>query len=541
MAKQLSFSQSARESLLQGVNTLADAVKVTLGPKGRLVLINKSFGAPHITKDGVTVAKEIELKGKYENVGAQLVKEVAQKTAKVSGDGTTTACVLAQSIFRGGVKLVAAGYDPMEIKRGIEAGVEAITGKIEEIAKPCKTSKEIEQVGTISANNDSLIGKMISEAMEKVGRHGVITVEEAKGTETTVEVVEGMRFDRGYLSPYFVTNPGTMECVLDEPYILLFEKKIESAPGLFPLLEKIAQSGRSLLIICEDMGGEALPTLVVNRLRGTLKVAAVKAPGFGDRRKAMMEDIGILTNGELIAEELGGKLENVELKQLGQCAKVIIDKDNTTIVGGKGSKKNVEARVAQIRNQIEETTSDYDREKLEERLAKLSGGIAVIRVGASTEIEMKEKKDLLDDAIHATKAASDEGIVPGGGVTLLRAAHEALDSARKKVTGDQKVGVDLLKQACEAPFRQIVSNCGIEPSPSVAKVLEKGGNYGYNGLTGEYGDMIKAGIIDPAKVVRVALQNAASVAGLMLTCECVITEKPEKKKSEAGPPMDEDY
>ena len=527
MSKEILFDVRARESILRGVNTLADAVKVTLGPKGRNVVIEKSFGSPTITKDGVTVAKEIELENKFENMGAQMVKEVASKTSDVAGDGTTTATVLAQAIFREGSKLVAAGNNPMEIKRGIEKAVIAIVEELKKLAKPTKDHKEIAQVGIISANGDQTIGNIIAEAMEKVGKEGVITVEEAKGLETTLDVVEGMQFDRGYLSPYFVSDPERMEAVLEDPYILIHEKKISSMKDLLPVLEQIARSGKPLLIIAEDVEGEALATLVVNKLRGTLNAAAVKAPGFGDRRKAMLEDIATLTGGHLIAEELGIKLEQVQLKDLGRAKRVTIDKDNTTIIDGAGQSASIEARVKQIRGQIEETTSDYDREKLQERLAKLVGGVAVINVGAATETEMKEKKARVEDALHATRAAVEEGIVPGGGVAYLRSLS-ALD--KLTVTGGEKFGVDIIKKSLEEPLRQIAGNGGWEGSIVINKVKEGQGAYGFNAATGNYEDLLAAGVIDPAKVTRSALQNAASVASLMLTTEAMIADKPKEKE-----------
>jgi len=531
-AKEILFDVRAREAILKGVNTLADAVKVTLGPKGRNVVLEKSFGSPTITKDGVTVAKEIELENKFENMGAQMVKEVASKTSDVAGDGTTTATVLAQAIFREGAKLVAAGNNPMEIKRGIEKAVEAVVAELKKLSKTTKDPKEIAQVGTISANGDATIGKIISDAMEKVGKEGVITVEEAKGLETTLEVVEGMQFDRGYLSPYFVTDPERMEAALEDPYILIHEKKISSMKDLLPLLEQVARSGKPLLIIAEEVEGEALATLVVNKLRGTLNAAAVKAPGFGDRRKAMLEDIATLTGGRMIAEDLGIKLETVTLKDLGRAKRVVIDKDNTTIVDGGGKKSDIEARVKQIRAQIEETTSDYDREKLQERLAKLVGGVAVIHVGAATETEMKEKKARVEDALHATRAAVEEGIVPGGGVAYLRSS-KVLDSV--KVDGGERFGVDIIRKALEEPIRQIVQNGGWEGSIVVNKVSEGNGAFGFNAATGQYEDLLKAGVIDPTKVSRFALQNASSVASLMLTTEAMVAEKPKDKEESAGP------
>jgi chaperonin GroEL len=531
MAKEIRFDQEAKSSLLKGVNTLVDVVKVTLGPKGRNVVIEKSFGAPTVTKDGVTVAKEIELEDKFENMGAQMVKEVASKTSDVAGDGTTTASVLAQAIYREGSKIVAAGASPMEVKRGIDTAVSTVVDELKKLSKPTKDPKEISQVGTISANNDETIGKIIAEAMEKVGKEGVITVEEAKSMETTLEVVEGMQFDRGYLSPYFVTDPERMEVVLDQPYILIHEKKISSMKDLLPVLEQVARGGKPLLIIAEEVEGEALATLVVNKIRGTLQVAAVKAPGFGDRRKAMLEDIAVLTGGKMIAEELGLKLESVQLKDLGRAKRVTIDKDDTTIIDGAGQKSAIDGRVAQIRAQIEETTSDYDREKLQERLAKLVGGVAVINVGAATETELKEKKARVEDALHATRAAVEEGIVPGGGVALLRCLP-ALD--KLKLNEDQQFGVNIVRRALEEPLRQIAANAGVEGSIVVDKVKNGKGSYGFNAATEEYEDMVKAGIIDPTKVVRSALQNAASVSGLLITTEAMIAEKP---KEESAPPM----
>jgi chaperonin GroEL len=531
-AKEIMFDQRAREAILKGVNTLADAVKVTLGPKGRNVVIEKSFGSPTITKDGVTVAKEIELENKFENMGAQMVKEVASKTSDVAGDGTTTATVLAQAIYREGARLVAAGHNPMELKRGIDKAVEAVVAQLKTLSKPTKDHKEIAQVGTISANGDETIGKIIAEAMEKVGKEGVITVEEAKGLETTLEVVEGMQFDRGYLSPYFVTDPERMEAVLEDAYVLIHEKKISNMKDLLPLLEQVARGGKPLLIIAEEVDGEALATLVVNKLRGTLHVAAVKAPGFGDRRKAMLEDIAILTGGKLIAEELGIKLEQVTLKELGRAKRITIDKDNTTIVDGAGKKADIEARVKTIRAQIEETTSDYDKEKLQERLAKIVGGVAVINVGAATETEMKEKKARVEDALHATRAAVEEGIVPGGGVAYLRCL-KALDKV--EVNDGEKSGLDLVKRALEEPIRQISENGGLEGSIVVNKVKEtKETNFGFNAATGEYEDLVKAGVIDPTKVSRYALQNAASVASLMLTTMAMVAEKPKEESAGAA-------
>jgi chaperonin GroEL len=532
--KEIKYGMSAREKMMLGVDTLADAVKVTLGPKGRNVLIEKSWGSPKTTKDGVTVAKEIELEDKFENMGAKMVKEVASKTSDVAGDGTTTATILAQSIYREGSKLVAAGANPMALKRGLEKAVEIVVEELRKISKPTKEKKEIAQVGTVSANNDHTIGDIIAEAMEKVGKEGVITVEEAKGMETTLEIVEGMQFDRGYLSPYFVTDPEKMEVHLDDPYVLLNEKKISVMKDLIPILEQIAKMGRPLLIIAEDVEGEALATMVVNKLRGTLKVAAAKAPGFGDRRKAMMEDIAILTGGQLISEDLGLKLENVTLNDLGTAKRISLDKDNTTIVDGGGSRKALEGRVKQIRAQIDETTSDYDREKLQERLAKLIGGVAVINVGAATETEMKEKKDRVEDALNATRAAVEEGIVPGGGVAFLRVL-KALD--KLDLTGEEKMGVNIIRRAMEEPMRQIANNAGFEGSVVVQKVAEGKGSFGFNAEAGKYEDLMDAGIIDPTKVARFALQNAASVAGLLLTTEAMIAEKPEKKKAPAMPPM----
>jgi len=526
-AKEIKYGSVAREKIIKGVDTLADAVKVTLGPKGRNVLIEKSWGSPKITKDGVTVAKEIELEDKFENMGAQMVKEVASKTSDVAGDGTTTATILAQCIFKEGSKLVAAGANPMALKRGIDKAVELVVAELKKISKPTKEKKEIAQVGTISANNDTSIGDIIAEAMEKVGKEGVITVEEAKSMETTLEIVEGMQFDRGYLSPYFVTDPEKMEVHLEEPYILIHEKKISTMKDMVPILEQVARMNKPLLIIAEDVEGEALATLVVNKLRGTLQCAAVKAPGFGDRRKAMLQDIAILTGGQVISEDLGIKLENVTLKDLGTAKRVTIDKDNTTIVDGGGSREAIEGRVKQIRVQIEETTSDYDREKLQERLAKLIGGVAVISVGAATETEMKEKKDRVEDALNATRAAVEEGIVPGGGVAYIRAA-KALENI--SFDGDEKMGAEIVKRALEEPLRQIANNAGFEGSIVVQRVKEGNGAFGFNAEKGEYEDLIAAGVIDPTKVARFALQNAASVAGLLLTTEAMVAEKPEKKK-----------
>jgi chaperonin GroEL len=535
--KEIKYSEKAREKMLKGVDTLADAVKVTLGPKGRNVLIEKSWGSPKTTKDGVTVAKEIQLEDKFENMGAQMVKEVASKTSDVAGDGTTTATILAQSIYREGTKLVAAGSNPMAIKRGIDKAVGLVVEQLKKISKPTKEKSEIAQVGTVSANNDSTIGEIIAEAMEKVGKEGVITVEEAKSMETTLEIVEGMQFDRGYLSPYFVTDAEKMEVQLEEPYILLHEKKISNMKDLVPILEQIAKTGKPLLIVAEDVEGEALATLVVNKIRGTLKGAAVKAPGFGDRRKAMLEDIAILTGGQVVSEDLGLKLENITLNDLGTAKRITIDKDNTTIVDGGGTRNALEGRVKQIRVQIDETTSDYDREKLQERLAKLIGGVAVINVGAATEAEMKEKKDRVEDALNATRAAVEEGIVPGGGVAFIR-AMKALEKA--KIEGEAQLGINLVKRALEEPVRQIANNAGFEGSVVVGRVIDGKDGFGFNAETGEYEDLMKAGIIDPTKVTRFALQNAASVAGLLLTTEAMVAEKPEKKTPEmpAMPPED---
>jgi chaperonin GroEL len=531
-AKIVRFSQEAREKILKGVNTLADAVTVTLGPKGRNVVLEKSFGAPTVTKDGVTVAKEIELEDKFENMGAQMVKEVASKTSDVAGDGTTTATVLARSIFTEGIKMVAAGHDPMSLKRGIDRAVEAVTGELKSLSKPTKDRREIAQVGTISANNDSTIGDIIAEAMEKVGKEGVITVEEAKGLETTLEVVEGMQFDRGYLSPYFVTDPERMEGKLEDAYILIHEKKISSMKDLLPILEAIAKTGKPFLLVAEDVEGEALATLVVNKIRGTLSCVAVKAPGFGDRRKAMLEDIAILTGGKVIAEELGIKLENVTLQDLGRAKRIVVDKDNSTLIDGAGKKADIEGRIKQIRAQIEETTSDYDREKLQERLAKLVGGVAVIRVGAATEIEMKEKKARVEDALHATRAAVEEGVVPGGGVALIRASS-ALENLRD---GEhERIGINIIRKALEDPARWIAANAGWEGSVVVDKIKNNKGPFGFNASREEFEDLMKAGIIDPTKVVRSALQNAASVASLLLTTECMVAEKSEEKP--AAPAM----
>jgi chaperonin GroEL len=533
MAKQIVSGEGSRQAMLRGVNLLADAVKITLGPKGRNVVLEKKFGAPTITKDGVTVAKEIELEDKAENMGAQMVREVASKTSDVAGDGTTTATVLAQAIFREGVRTVAAGANPMALKRGIEKAIEMAVEEIQKLSQPV-SGEAIAQVGTISANNDSTIGNIIAEAMKKVGKDGVITVEESKTMTTQLDVVEGMQFDRGYLSPYFVTDPERMEVVVEDPYILIHEKKISVMKDLLPLLEQIARSGKPLLIVAEEVEGEALATLVVNKLRGTLQCAAVKAPGFGDRRKAMLEDIGILTGGKAIMEETGIKLENIRLEDMGRAKRVTIDKDNTTIVEGAGQHKAIEGRIKQLRSQIEETTSDYDREKLQERLAKLVGGVAVIKVGAATETEMKEKKARVEDAMHATRAAVEEGIVPGGGVALLRAVPAL---AKLKMAGDEQTGVNIVKRALEEPLRQIVQNAGHEGAIVAEKVkADKNPNFGFNAETEEYGDLVKQGVIDPTKVTRFALQNAGSIAALLLTTEALVCEIPEKEKSAGGPP-----
>ncbi len=531
--KELIFKEDARAALLRGVNILADAVKITLGPKGRNVILEKTFGAPVITKDGVTVAKEIELENKFENLGAQMVKEVASKTSDVAGDGTTTATVLAQAIFKEGLKLVTAGHNPMALKRGIDKAVEVVVEELKKQSKQTRDPKEIAQVGTISANNDETMGKLIAEAMDKVGKEGVITVEEAKGMETKLEVVEGMQFDRGYLSPYFVTDPERMEAVLEDPYILIHEKKISNMKDFLPILEQVAKSGKPLLVISEEVEGEALATLVVNKIRGVLHCCAVKAPGFGDRRKAMLEDIAILTGGTAIMEEMGLKLENITLKDLGRAKKVVVDKDNTTIVEGAGKKSDIEARIKQIRAQIEETTSDYDREKLQERLAKLVGGVAVIYVGAATEPEMKEKKARVEDSLHATRAAVEEGIVPGGGIALLRAIP-ALE--KLKLDGEEQAGVDIVKRALEEPVRWIAQNAGWDGSIVVEKLKAEKGAIGFNAQTEQFEDLIKAGVIDPTKVVRIALQNAASVASLLLTTECMLAEKPKKEEKMPGMP-----
>jgi chaperonin GroEL len=533
-AKELLFNTDARAKLKRGVDALAEAVKVTLGPKGRNVVIDKKFGSPTVTKDGVTVAKEVELSDPIENMGAQMVKEVATKTSDLAGDGTTTATVLAQAIFREGLKNVTAGANPMELKRGIDRAVEAVVEHLRTMSVPSAGKKEIAQVGSISANNDKEIGNLIADAMEKVGKDGVITVEEAKGLETTLETVDGMQFDRGYLSPYFVTDPEKMEAVLDDAYILIHDKKISAMKELLPVLEKVAQSGRPMLIIAEDVEGEALATLVVNKLRGTLKVVAVKAPGFGDRRKEMLRDIAVLTGGQVISEEVGFKLENATLNDLGRAKRTVVDKDNTTVVDGKGKEGDISGRINEIKAAIDKSTSDYDREKLQERLAKLSGGVAVINVGAATETEMKEKKARVEDALHATRAAVEEGIVPGGGVALLR-AQAALEKIRG--TEDEKIGVEIVRRSLEEPIRMIAQNAGAEGSIIVAKVREsKDKNFGYNAATDNYEDLVKSGVIDPTKVTRTALQNAASIAGLLLTTECVVVEKKEEKSAPAGGP-----
>jgi chaperonin GroEL len=531
-AKQLQFDESARHALLRGIEKLAKAVKATLGPSGRNVILDKKFGSPTITKDGVTVAKEIELEDPYENMGAQLVREVASKTSDIAGDGTTTATVLAESIYKEGLRNVTAGANPTSLQRGIMKAVEAITDELKKISKKVSDRTEIAQVATVSANWDKTIGEIIADAMDKVGKDGTITVEEARSIDTTLEVVEGMQFDKGYLSPYFVTNAEEMEALLENPYILIYEKKISSLKDMLPLLEKVAKGGRPLLIIAEDVEGEALATLVVNKLRGTLQVAAVKAPGFGDRRKAMLEDIAVLTGGQCITEDLGIKLENIKLEDLGKAKRVTIDKENTTIVEGSGKQSDIQGRVSQIRRQIEETTSDYDREKLQERLAKLAGGVAVINVGAATETEMKEKKARVEDALHATRAAVEEGIVPGGGVAFIR-AQKSLENI-KGLEGDEKVGVDIVRRAIEEPLRQLADNAGQEGALIVQEVKKRKGSEGYNVATGEYEDLVKAGVVDPTKVTRSALQNAASISGLLLTTEALVTELPEKEKS---PPM----
>ena len=540
-AKEVKFSQEAREKMIRGVDVLANAVRVTLGPKGRNVVLEKSFGAPRISKDGVTVAKEIELSDKFENMGAQMVREVASKQSDLAGDGTTTATVLAHAIIREGAKSVAAGANPMDLKRGVDLAVEAIVADLKENSRKVTKSEEIAQVGTISANGDNSIGKMIAEAMKKVGNEGVITVEEAKSLETELDVVEGMQFDRGYLSPYFITNAEKMVAELEDPYILIHEKKLSNLQAMLPVLEAVVQTGKPLLIVAEDVEGEALATLVVNKLRGGLKVAAVKAPGFGDRRKAMLEDIAILASGTMIAEDLGIKLENVTLDMLGKAKRVRIEKENTTIIDGAGSKKEIDGRIAQIKAQIEETTSDYDKEKLQERLAKLAGGVAVIRVGGATEVEVKEKKDRVDDALHATRAAVEEGILPGGGVPLLRAG-KALEGLKHE-NDDQRTGIEIIRKAVQWPARQIVENAGVDGSIVVGKLTEhKDYAYGYDAQTGEYGDLFKLGIIDPTKVVRTALQDAASVAGLLITTEAMVAEKPKKETpAPAMPPGGMDY
>ncbi len=530
-AKSINFGEDSRRRLLKGVNTLADTVKVTLGPKGRNVVIDKSYGSPIVTKDGVTVAKEIDLEDPFENMGAQMVKEVASKTADKAGDGTTTATILAQAIFREGSKLVAAGHNPMELKRGISLAVETICKRLDQIKKPCSSRAEVQNVAAISANNDYEIGKILADAMDKVGRDGVITVDEAKGLETTLEIVEGMQFDRGYLSPYFVTDSQSMECILENPLILLYDKKISSMKELLPILELVAKGGRTLLIIAEDLDGEALATLVVNKIRGTLKVSAVKAPGFGDRRKAMLEDLACVTGGQVISEDLGLKLENTTLAHLGTAAKVEIDKDNTTVVEGAGKKSDIEARAKQIRGEMSNTTSDYDKEKLQERLAKLVGGVAVIKVGASTEAEMKEKKARVEDALHSTRAAVEEGIVAGGGTALLR-AQDALDTL--KVEGEQKFGVDIVRKAIEEPLKIIVQNAGLEAPVIINQVRNGKDGYGFNALTETFEDLFKAGVIDPTKVTKTALTNAASVAGLLLTTEAMIADKPKNSGSNSA-------
>jgi chaperonin GroEL len=539
-AKDIRFAYDARARMLKGVDVLANAVGATLGPKGRNVVLDKSFGAPKVTKDGVTVAKDIQLKDKFENMGAQMVKEVASKTADVAGDGTTTATVLAQAMIREGHKAITAGYNPMDLKRGIDAAVAAATAELHKLSKPCKDNKAIGQVATVSANWSTDIGEILAQAMEKVGRDGVITVEEGKSLQNELEVVEGMQFDRGYLSPYFVNEREKMQVELDNPYILLFDKKISNVRDLVQLLEGVAKAGRPLLIVAEDVEGEALATLVVNNLRGILRVAAVKAPGFGDRRKAMLQDIAVITGGTVISEEVGLSLEGAGLEDLGSAQRVVIDKDNTTVVSGAGKKSDIDARIAQIRAEIDNTSSDYDREKLQERLAKLAGGVAVIKVGAATELEMKEKKDLVDDALHATRAAVEEGIVPGGGVSLIRIADKVRDKV-ETANHDQAVGVNLTLRALEEPFRKIVANAGVEPSVVLSRVREKKGSFGYNAQTEEYGDMLDMGIIDPTKVTRSALQNAASIAGLMITTEVMVSDLPEPDKAAtpAMPDMDD--
>ena len=532
-AKQISYGVDARERVLQGVTKLSKAVRATLGPKGRTVVLAKSWGSPTVTKDGVTVAKEIDLPDRYENLGAQMVKEVASKTSDVAGDGTTTATILAEGIFAEGLRNVTAGANPMDIKRGIDAAAVAVVEGLRAQSNPVKDRKAISQVATISANNDTSIGDIIADAMERVGKDGTITVEEAKSIETTLEVVEGMQFDRGYLSPYFVTDQENMEAILEDAYILIHEKKLSSMKDMLPLLEKVSTTGKSLLVLAEDVEGEALATFVVNKVRGTLRAAAVKAPGYGDRRKSMLEDIAVLTGGRVISEDLGIKLEGVELADLGVAKRIVIDKDNTTVIEGAGSSKDIQGRVGQIRRQIEDTTSDYDREKLQERLAKLAGGVAVVNVGAATETEMKERKARVEDALHATRAAVEEGVVPGGGVALLRTV-DRLEKARGSVKGDQKTGVEILRRAIEAPLRQIAENAGAEGSLVVQRVLEEKGGFGYNARTEAYEDLVKSGVVDPTKVVRTAMENASSIAGLLLTTEALITEKPEEEEPAAG-------
>lgn len=534
-AKDVKFGDSARSRMVEGVNILADAVKVTLGPKGRNVVLERSYGSPTVTKDGVSVAKEIELKDKFANMGAQMVKEVASKTSDIAGDGTTTATVLAQSVVREGMKYVAAGMNPMDLKRGIDKAVATIVEELKKLSKPCKTSKEIAQVGSISANSDADVGKIIADAMDKVGKEGVITVEDGKSLNNELDVVEGMQFDRGYLSPYFINNPDKQVAILDNPYVLLFDKKISNIRDLLPVLEQVAKAGRPLMIVAEDVEGEALATLVVNNIRGILKTCAVKAPGFGDRRKAMLEDIAILTGGQVIAEEVGLTLEKATLNELGQAKRVEIAKENTTIIDGAGVAANIEARVKQIRTQIEEATSDYDKEKLQERVAKLAGGVALIKVGAATEVEMKEKKARVEDALHATRAAVEEGIVAGGGVALLR-ARSAIGGKLKGNNADQDAGIKIVLRAIEQPLREIVANAGDEPSVVVNAVINGKDNYGYNAATGEYGDMVEMGVLDPTKVTRTALQNAASIAGLMLTTDCMVAELVEDKPAAGGMP-----
>jgi chaperonin GroEL len=532
-AKEIKFNEDARRSILRGVKLLSDAVKVTLGPKGRNVILEKKFGAPTITKDGVTVAKEIDLEDKFENMGAQMVKEVASKTSDVAGDGTTTATILAEAIYREGLKTVTAGANAMEIKKGIDKAVDDVVGGLKKLSTPIKGSTDIAQVAAISANNDETIGNLIADAMEKVGKDGVITVEEAKGMETTLDVVEGMQFDRGYLSPYFITNPERMECVLEDAYILLYEKKISAMKDLVPMLEKVAQKGRPIMIISEEVEGEALATLVVNKIRGTLSCAAVKAPGYGDRRRAMLEDIAVLTGGKLISEDIGIKLENVQISDLGRAKRITIDKENTTIVEGTGKKDDIQARIGQIKNEIDETTSDYDKEKLQERLAKLAGGVAVLNVGAATEVAMKEKKARVEDALHATRAAVEEGIVPGGGVAFIRSLP---DLAKVKLPGDQQIGVEIVRRALEEPTRQLAANAGKEGSVIVERVKKEKLSIGYNVMSEKFEDMVAAGIIDPTKVSRTALQNAASIASLLVTTEAVVVEKPEEEKPPMAPP-----